>query len=271
MPINSSQLSQISFKGEIDRPTTGKRAVITLHGFLTDSDDFTTLYDFLPTVYDKVFKFVTPGHVKPPDFKKFTTNDTFAALDKFFDEVSAEYENIDVIGFSMGGALATYLCSTRKINKAVLLSPANKFLHPGVIYRYIKFYFKSFWQAYTVDDMGDEQDRIARALTYLQPYNSDTRKATFMMLTRLIPYYNAHTLSTLNNVVSRCNANLKQIDTPTLMLWGELDELVPQSSLTYLDQYILNSKTVIFSDLGHMLLYSENRQKLIDEIMDFVK
>ena len=56
----------------------------------------------------------------------------FSRLEEF-DELERKCEIVDVMGFSMGGALATYLSQVRKINKLILIAPANYYFNPKAL------------------------------------------------------------------------------------------------------------------------------------------
>ena len=73
-----------------------------------------------------------PGHGEKGiyDYNNFNSKDTFKCVLDAFDYLKKNYEDIDVLGYSMGGALATYLSSVRKFNKLILLAPANHYFNP---------------------------------------------------------------------------------------------------------------------------------------------
>lgn len=93
-----------------------------------------------------------------------------------------------------------------------------------------------------------------------------------MMMTELLPNYTPHNLTTFRNIVKRCNNELITITAPVLIIWGRLDQLVPFSSAKYLYDIAINKKDlVIYDDISHLMLASENYQKIVNRIMKFLE
>ncbi|OGM28796.1 hypothetical protein A2962_04930 [Candidatus Woesebacteria bacterium RIFCSPLOWO2_01_FULL_39_61] len=59
---------------------------------------------------------------------------------------------------------------------------------------------------------------------------------------------------------------IKQISTPTLILWGKIDRVTPMGDARFINESIKNSKIVLFEDEGHRLPY--NKPKVIAEETD---
>ena len=101
--------------------------IVLFHGFSTDKHDFDPIIPVLEKQYDDVICENLPGHdVK--GLNGFTCVATMQYVDDLMHKLEKEYEQIDVMGFSMGGAIATYVASNFKVNKVVLLAPANIYL-----------------------------------------------------------------------------------------------------------------------------------------------
>ena len=60
------------------------------------------------------------------------------------------------------------------------------------------------------------------------------------------------------------------MNTPALILWGELDELVPNSSITHVQKYFTNYKTITYKDVGHAMLMTNRGPALSKDIVDFL-
>ena len=87
-------------------------------------------------------------------------------------------------------------------------------------------------------------------------------------------HYNFHTLSTFIRVINEVNKNLKEkFDNPTLIIWGELDQLVPKKSIEEIYKHIDNEKKkiVVYKDISHLMLGSKHANKIVREILDFIK
>ncbi len=240
-------------------------AVILIHGFLTNIDDFKNLVPYLESKYDKVCLCTIPGHTIPPKYKLFNVNDTFKTILETYDNLTLEYDEIDCIGFSMGGALATYLQSVRNIRKLVLLAPANKYLNFSLLHNRLQFIKKVKKESKIREDLDYKKEEL-NILTY------NDKESLKIMFKELLPNYTPHNLQTFIKIVKKCNKELITISVPVLIIWGKLDQLVPYGSVKYLyDIAISKKELIIYDDISHLMLNSENYQKIVDDIMKFLK
>ncbi len=250
------------------------KAVMTIHGFLTDIYDFGGLYDGLKDSYDHIHKCKVPGHNDNVDFKQFTVDATINTVLADFDKLSNEYDEVDVVGFSMGGALTTYLCTQRNVHKAVLIAPANKYYNYASTLRAITFYYKQYADVLR-NTSGTLGERIREADKFMKDYRANNLKSIKIALMRLLPNLSLHTYTTFRDIVKTCNAALEEkgdkgIKVPTLLQWGELDELVPKTSKEYVSQYFEDITVKTYPDIGHSMLMTSRADTLIADIRKFL-
>jgi pimeloyl-ACP methyl ester carboxylesterase len=62
---------------------------------------------------------------------------------------------------------------------------------------------------------------------------------------------------------------LKAIKAPTLLIWGEEDQMIPSSNAQSYASILLNSTTVLVPQLGH-LLQEEQPDKGLTAVMQFL-
>ena len=82
-----------------------------------------------------------------------------------------------------------------------------------------------------------------------------------------------YTFNTFANVVKAVNTEVEAhspIDTPILVIWGELDELVPQNSLDFVNMHFVNMQTIIYKDVGHLLMLSNRDAEFIQTAVRFL-
>ena len=118
------------------------KGIFLIHGFLSEMNEYDSIRFELSKRYDIISSPTLPGHGREGecDYRKFNKDDTFKYLLEQFDELNSKCETVDVMGFSMGGALATYLSQTRKINKLILIAPANYYFNPkALITNFLKY------------------------------------------------------------------------------------------------------------------------------------
>lgn len=249
------------------------RAILLIHGFLSEMNDFDIINDELAKRYDRVYRPVLPGHgdVNECDYNKFNRADTFKVLLEAFDELKEQYDIIDVMGFSMGGALAAYLSSVRKFNKLILVSPANRYFNPKSLITSTVYATKIFFALEKSIIRKNEVDKEAY-YDMLNYFNGD-RKASFgFTIRKYIKTYIWKAYKEFADIVKNCNKDLKEINNETLILWGKLDQLVPEKSIQELYSMCTNEKSrlVIFDEYTHLMLLSTNPQKIVKEILDFI-
>lgn len=247
------------------------KAVMTIHGFLTDTKDFGRLYDYLD-FYDEVIACEIPGHNGKVDFSLFTVNDTFAEVTSCYDKLRAKHDTVDVVGFSMGGALASYLGVMRDVNKCVMLAPANKYLNPRFIFDALKYYVNFQRQAYKTSE-GKLGEKVSAVRESMKPYNRNVSACLKLEFDRILPNLNWHTFSVFRKLIDMINkavelAPIAQM--PSLIIRGDLDELVPKGSVDFLTKYYANCVTESVVDVGHGLLLTNRDNELIKRIVEFL-
>ena len=247
------------------------RAIMTIHGFLTDVTDFGRLYQYLD-FYDEVVACEIPGHNGKVDFSKFTTESTLVEVTACYDRLRAKHDEVDVVGFSMGGALASYLCVARDVHKCVLLAPANKYLNPRFVFDAMKYYAGFQVDTYKQSE-GKLHERVFAVHRGMKPYRRNMSAMLKIEFDRILPNLNRHTYTVFSKLVSLINKTLDMSPaskTPTLVIRGELDELVPKSAVEYVVKHFENCATEAIADVGHGLLLTNRDNTLIPKIVEFL-
>ena len=247
------------------------RAVMTIHGFLTDTKDFGRLYEYLD-FYDEVVACEVPGHNGKVDFSKFTVESTLVEVTSCFDRLKKQYDEVDVVGFSMGGALASYLAATRDVRKCVLMAPANKYLNPRFVVDAIKYYANFQHKTYRSTD-GRFHQKVTAIKDEMKPYRRNMAACLKLEFDRILPNLNMHTYSVFKRLIDKINKTLNvssNVTIPTLIIRGDLDELVPKASVDYVLQHFNNCKTEFFEDIGHGLLFTNRDNLIIPKIVEFL-
>lgn len=242
------------------------KAVMTIHGFLTDTKDFGRLYDYLD-FYDEVVAYKVPGHNDGESFDNFTVESTINGVLACFDQLAEKYDTVDVVGFSMGGALTSYLCARRAVNKAVFIAPSNRYFNLNSPIAMIKFYFKYILRWLNAkNDRAESNEEIRRAV-------QNSAVSAGIAIKRIFPSVDLHTFSVFQDLMELvCDVvDIKQtVLTDSLLLWGVLDELVPRSSVEYIQKHFPNAESVIYDDVGHAMLYTNRDNVIIQKIVGFL-
>lgn len=177
------------------------KALICLHGLLSTKADFKEISFALKEKYDTIACYDLPGHgyntlkYNTPTIKQFLLN--------VYDSLAIKHDRIDVIGYSMGGVMACYLQSVRRINKMVLLAPS---------YRYLN----------------------------LKNYQIRKKEKKQPTLSSLLPKKNYMHIFRFAKIMSDLSDEFHMIYTETLIIWGKEDYLVKEESGLLLYQMVKN-------------------------------
>lgn len=242
-----------------------KKAILLLHGFATDPTDFDPIIDNLKTIYDHIETPFMPGH-KVKGLKGFTCNSTIALVENIISELEQNYDVIDIMGFSMGGALGSYLASKHHVRNLILLAPANVYINPKFPLERVKA-FAEYLDAKLFESNGHKKNKIIKEHELRLKEDSDAMKVTKKFL---LPNYNPRSIAQFAKIIRYCKDNMKKISSPTLIILGDIDQLVPERTYDYLAKYCLNLKKVKFKGVSHMMLRSTKSDQLIKTIMSFI-
>lgn len=248
-----------------------KKAVLLLHGWLSDVNDFDNLIPKLNTMYDHIEKVTYSGH-GDDDPNNFNDEETFSNLENIFRNLQLQYEIIDVIGFSMGGALAVYLSQHFAFNKLVLLAPANKYLNFKFTLSRLKHFFRTVYlyqkAVIAKDDEAKEQYR-----TSLENVFEDDKFSLSFAKEKYLHRYFRNSFKIFRRVIKRVNACTTSIKNPLFIAWGNFDQLVPETSPKELYDICTNEnkKFVVYEEMSHTLILAKNSDKLVNDIIDFLK
>lgn len=248
------------------------RAVMTIHGYLTDIEDFGILYDRLD-MYDCVHKCAVPGHGQGTELELFTVDNTIAKVLEDYDMLANQYDSVDVVGFSMGGALASYLCAVRQVNRAVLLAPSNRYMSTNAIGKWLLYLARQLREP-LVESNGSLTARIEYTKQYIAKDLSDI-EVSLGLAGNMLEKISISNYTTFSKLMKWCNKSIDlaynttgAISTPTLMVIGGLDELVPHKSVEYLASRMSNATIVDIDNLGHAMLRTHHDDNIAELIIE---
>lgn len=103
-----------------------KRALLLLHGFSSSPAVYRCIIPYLKN-YDAILCPVLPGHaITIESFSQVKACDWLQNVKALCDRLTTEYEQVDLLGLSLGGLLACELSKEYVINHLYLLAPALK-------------------------------------------------------------------------------------------------------------------------------------------------
>lgn len=234
-----------------------KKVCLLIHGYLTDDKDFTTLPNKLKELYDKIEMFIIPGH-KDESSEDFTIQNVLKRIEETLKKINQETSIIDVIGFSLGGAIAKYIACNYKINKLVMLAPAVKYFSPKTIIRKIDFLL--------TNEFDDENSKFKNIV-------KEDLGAVKFFASSLKKKFNLKSYKEFAKIISHINNTTTTYNAKTLIIWGYFDELVPKKAIEkcYNDCQNQVKSIIIIPNMGHYMFRSSRGEVIQTLIINFLK
>ncbi|NPC93956.1 alpha/beta hydrolase [Bacillus sp. WMMC1349] len=246
----------------------GKTTLILIHGFLSSSFCYRKIIPLLKDEFNLVA-------IDLPPFGQSEKSRTFVYSYQNMAKIIiklAELLNIDeaiLVGHSMGGQISLYAVKEKpELFKKVVLLCSSAYLkksppslifgsHIPYFYLYIKRWLAKQGVLENLRNVVYNASLIDQEMMngYLKPFLDDR---IFKALTRLI----RHREGDLSSDV------LKEIEVPSLLIWGEEDRIVPLQIGERLHHDLPNSTFYVLKQTGH-LVPEENPDFVSDKIANF--
>jgi carboxylesterase len=106
------------------------RACLLLHGWLTTPADFGDLPEKLDEAGWDIYAPLQAGHgTGPADLEGVTADDLLGTARQHYEELTSRYDRVALVGFSMGGTMATILAAEQPPHALVLIAPFFRVRH----------------------------------------------------------------------------------------------------------------------------------------------
>ncbi|MDO4465760.1 MAG: YqiA/YcfP family alpha/beta fold hydrolase [Bacillota bacterium] len=208
-------------------PKKPKTAILTIHGFGTNLHHH---YDYLSKYFEAfnipVIQFDIYDVDNPNDDK---LQDWISRCETQMLQTRKEYEEIILIGFSMGGVIASYLASIYKVKQLILVAPAFQYLDLGKV--------GSALYSWATKDASDFKPSVSQTSCFQQ-------------------------------VVSNYKECISQVDCPVLFLHGSEDEVISVESSRNAYKKVSGKKLLlVIEGASHKMLYNNTVQDTLFEII----
>ena len=224
----------------------GEDAVLCLHGFTATTVEVRTIASFFRQNGYSTYGPLLPGHgTTPQDANKTSFKDWIDEATKAYLFLKENHRYVFVLGESMGGLLALYLCSEfNEIKGAMVFAPAlripklvlSKLLWPFKEYRYKKISDDDMpWQGYDV-----------------------------------VPLKAAANLFDFQKIVRK---KLPSINQPVIIFQGKKDQTIdPMSSVYALENIGSTDKELVWLDESSHVILLDTQVAEVEEIcLDFIR
>ncbi|MCF6410268.1 alpha/beta hydrolase [Pseudalkalibacillus salsuginis] len=223
---------------------------LCLHGFTGSPYEVEPLVTFLKANTDWLVVSPTfPGHdIGNGRMERVTYQEWIQTAEMELRALQRKCDKIYVVGFSMGGIIAGYLAASNKIDRLVLLSAAAHYVSVSRLVQDIKSMVQDLFKG-NLKENGMFQ-------RYLQKFKDTPLSMTFQfrsLIRSLRPY-------------------LKKITTPTLIIQGECDGVVPKKSAQYIYNTIRskNKEIILLPKSKHIVCHDVEQEDVIRHVYRFL-
>lgn len=189
-----------------------------------------------------------PGHGKKLNLENASHKEWITAAENALIQLKEKYDEVYLIGFSMGGMIAAYLAAKFKVDKLVLLATSGKFL--------------SFKQIGI--EIGDIiADGIRGNLSENKIYFHYKNKLKTVPFKANIEFL---------KLVRFTRKHLKDVESPVLIAQGQQDGMVPYKTAYYLDKEITSKRkeVVFFERSKHLICLGNDKDTLNTMVHEFL-
>lgn len=229
-------------------PEESRRACLVLHGFTGYPGEMYPVFDALGAEGFAVSLPRYPGHATTGrDFRQTLFPDWYGrAYDAYLD-LSARYDDVSIVGLSMGGLIATLLASRLPVRRLVLLAPAL-----AVAQRL--FYFSEFF-------------------AWLPPYRTATEEEADPTRRYLAQEYWSYRFprqtASLRRALRMGRRAITEVSVPTLTITSRGDRTVPADVAAFVARSVGAShhREVVLDLSGHVVTLGVERERVIGEMV----
>jgi len=239
----------------------GGGCCLLLHGWLTSPSDFGELPNALSASGWSVYAPLHPGHgTHPSQLEGVTADEILASARNGYEQLAKRYEKVVLVGFSMGGTIATILASERKPTQLVLVAPFF-----GARYRWYHVLPVRWWA------------RILSPIVHYVRYSQNMVPvnrpggASQVVGYRAFPTSAVHLLFDLRQRATE-EAKLERLDMPVLLMYTPSDDLCSATDIEQvLGEMPASEKQVISYDRSnHHIFHDYDREDAIRQIISFI-
>jgi len=231
-----------------------------IHGYTSTPDEMKKMAEeiyreFGETVIVERLK----GHGEVPShILDLTLDDWYEQVSKEFDILKSKCTEVNLVGFSFGGALSTRLAETKKVNNIYLLSP--------YIFTTYKYYHIFKFETYL------------DIFTEILNYSKKTKTGQINSqedLNKHIAYWNMPfaPIKYSKSFLEDMKNNLNKIKNPILLQQSKNDKTSDIKSSFYIYENIEseNKELITFEKSNHIIVEDYDKEAVIKNIIDFEK
>jgi carboxylesterase len=222
---------------------------LLIHGFTGAPYEVSPLVSFLKSRTDWLLHVPTlPGHGETLQLKGVSYQQWLTYAEKELTKLLEACEQVYVIGFSMGGLIASYLAVKYPVTKLVLLSAAAYYINLKQLAEDIKLIVR---------------DGIKGNLASNELFLRYRKKITATPISATMQF---------RKLVNEVRPLLVHVKVPTFIAQGESDGIVPMKSAQYLYENIgaIEKELLYIPESKHHICHCQQKELLFERILTFL-
>lgn len=237
------------------------QAALLIHGYIGAPSDYGRLPKMIFEQGYDVYVPLLPGHgTNPRDFSKVTAD----LLEQFVkDELSrlrSDYDEVVLIGFSMGGALSVLASQHVDVDRLVLLAPYFSVKHEWYYLLPAEILQKLFQNIipYTYRPMAFKQIRNREMAGFIKDYRYVSLKGSGAAI----------------ELAKRARSDSHRFKQPTLVIHSQFDKAADYLKAKKIVQHHKDSENIEFitvNNSNHLLMWDYDRAEIEQHILKFLK
>lgn len=226
-----------------------KTGVLLIHGFTGSPSEMRYLGDYLKDKSFSVRGVLLKGHgISPKEMKKTNYKDWIKSAEQGYIELAESCDEVFVVGFSMGGAIALQLAKKYDIKGIVSLSTPIKILsrqyYIAAIVKYLSF------------GLGKHSKIVKQKDPFIISYDKTSIKCIISFM----------------KLISMVKLDLHKVEKPILIMQSYGDGTVHPSSANIIYKRVASTdKSIIFlHNSGHVITCDSEKEQVFDEVHNFI-
>lgn len=224
--------------------------ILCIHGFTGGTYEVEPLTEHLMNHTEwKVEMVALPGHGKAEELslRGVGHREWIKACEEAYERLAQECSQVYVIGFSMGGMIASHLAAKYGADKLVLLSASGKYLN-------WKLLTIEAWQNLKKQLSGDILDDLTKL--------REDKKGR-------IPF---RAFWEFKKCIDYTKKALPAVSCPVFIVQGIQDSMVPHRTVNYLHKHLgsQKQKMVLFDESRHLLCLGPDIDQICTQVEEFL-
>ncbi|MCK8827475.1 alpha/beta fold hydrolase [Natroniella acetigena] len=225
-------------------------ACLLIHGFTGSPGHMRLLGEALHQEGYTVSGILLPGHgTCMEDMEQTDWQDWLAAVEEEYQQLKTEYNQVYVLGLSMGGILSLILAENYAVDKVVSLAAPIKIQNRLAYLTPVLQYFKRFNYSSGGEKLEDEIYDIGYSATPIK------------------------TVPSLLKLIKLAKNDLEQVECPTLIIQSKLDQTVRSVSAEIIYEQISSQQKELLwlENSGHVVTLGSEKEMIHHRIINFLE